>query len=190
MKTKAKLVEEYIGLRIRTRRRELGLTQGELGKSLDVTAPQVVKYENGKDGVGAGRLPQLAAVLQVPLDYFFPKAEWETSPFHELPQHVALALEVISSYVENQNDQQGLRVADFLAKLPRQNVGEVAEPAKEATSPAKESMARPGVSEGRAELLEVEMRFSDETIRVFRPPDFWLSFPGGLPTLEFLGAGW
>ena len=64
-------VDEYVGRRIRQRRLELGLSQGELAKALGITFQQIQKYENGTNRVSAGRLFNMARHLDVTLDYFF-----------------------------------------------------------------------------------------------------------------------
>jgi transcriptional regulator with XRE-family HTH domain len=43
----------------------------ELAKPLGVTYQQVQKYESGTSRIGAGRLQQIAEVLQVPVSFFF-----------------------------------------------------------------------------------------------------------------------
>lgn len=61
----------HIGLQIRRRRIELGLTQQEVAKQIGV-GPQVLqKYERSGRAVPAITLWQLASVLDVPWDYFF-----------------------------------------------------------------------------------------------------------------------
>jgi transcriptional regulator with XRE-family HTH domain len=158
-------------------------------KSLGVTAQQIVKYENGENGVGAGRLPQLAAALQVPLDYFFPKSDWEMSAYQELPRHVALALEVISSHVETQTDQ-GLQIPDLLAKLATPKAASKTSAPQNEPRPRADRYAAPALPRGGGEVVEVKLRFADESVRIFQSPDFWLSRPGGMPTIEFLAADW
>jgi transcriptional regulator with XRE-family HTH domain len=60
-----------LGMRIRLRRTELGISQSELGKKLGVTFQQVQKYEKGVNRVGASRLQQIATALDVPVTFFF-----------------------------------------------------------------------------------------------------------------------
>jgi transcriptional regulator with XRE-family HTH domain len=60
-----------IGKRIRVRRNEIGLSQEELGVKLGVSFQQIQKYEKGVNRVSSGKLPELARVLEVPVNYFF-----------------------------------------------------------------------------------------------------------------------
>ncbi|MCL2716751.1 MAG: helix-turn-helix domain-containing protein [Alphaproteobacteria bacterium] len=60
-----------LGKRIRLRRVELKISQAELGKKLGVSFQQVQKYEKGVNRVGASRLQQIAATLDVPVTFFY-----------------------------------------------------------------------------------------------------------------------
>jgi transcriptional regulator with XRE-family HTH domain len=69
---RADRVDKHVGNRIRIRRKMLNLSQEKLAERLGITFQQVQKYEKGTNRVGAGRLYQLARILQVPVSYFFP----------------------------------------------------------------------------------------------------------------------
>src|SRR5579863_10584435 len=72
MKTKSgNPIDAYVGARLRIRRMMLKMSQAKLGKALGLTFQQVQKYEKGVNRIGAGRLQQLAGILQVPVEYFF-----------------------------------------------------------------------------------------------------------------------
>jgi len=64
-------IDRNVGQRVRWRRRELKLTQEKLGDLLDLTFQQVQKYEKGVNRISAGRLYEMAAVLGVPVTYFY-----------------------------------------------------------------------------------------------------------------------
>lgn len=64
-------IDAHVGKRMRKVREALGLSQGRLGRQLDLTFSQVQKYEKGANRIGAGRLHVLARVLNVPVQYFF-----------------------------------------------------------------------------------------------------------------------
>ena len=66
-----KTLERRIGLKIRQRRLELGLTQQDLADKLGLSYQQVQKYETGLNRISAGRLSLVAKILLTPLDYFF-----------------------------------------------------------------------------------------------------------------------
>ncbi len=64
-------VDVHAGERVRLRRKLLGMTQTGLGDAIGLTFQQVQKYERGANRIGAGRLCDLARVLDVSIDYFF-----------------------------------------------------------------------------------------------------------------------
>jgi transcriptional regulator with XRE-family HTH domain len=67
-------IDEYIGIAVRSHRKELGLSQIALAKAIGVTFQQVQKYEKGANRIGAGRLSAIAKALQVPVTSFFAPA--------------------------------------------------------------------------------------------------------------------
>jgi transcriptional regulator with XRE-family HTH domain len=60
-----------VGESIRAHRLAAGMSQAQLGKRLGVSFQQVQKYEKGTNRVGAGRLPQIAAIFGVPIGALF-----------------------------------------------------------------------------------------------------------------------
>jgi len=64
-------LDKVVGRRMRARRRQLGLSQQALGDALGISYQQVQKYEQGVSRIGAGRLQQLAEILNVPVSVFF-----------------------------------------------------------------------------------------------------------------------
>ncbi len=64
-------VDGHVGRRIRERRRALGISQEKLGSALGISFQQIQKYEVGTNRVAAGRLWDIAKVLEVDVGYFF-----------------------------------------------------------------------------------------------------------------------
>src|ERR1700674_2625654 len=64
-------IDDHVGGRIRERRIMLGLTQKQLAEMIGVTYQQAHKYERGINRVSAGRLYQIAGVLNAPITYFY-----------------------------------------------------------------------------------------------------------------------
>jgi transcriptional regulator with XRE-family HTH domain len=64
-------IDVHVGSRVRTRRVELGMSQGKLGDALGITFQQVQKYEKGTNRIGASRLQHVSCILQVAVAYFF-----------------------------------------------------------------------------------------------------------------------
>jgi transcriptional regulator with XRE-family HTH domain len=65
------LIDQQVGSRVRMRRLMLKLSQTDLADGLGLTFQQVQKYEKGMNRIGAGRLQQIAHILQVPVTFFF-----------------------------------------------------------------------------------------------------------------------
>ena len=71
--------DRIVGLRITTLRKARGLSQTALGTAVGVTFQQVQKYEKGLNRVGAGRLSEIAHLLEVPVSAFFEEADGATA---------------------------------------------------------------------------------------------------------------
>lgn len=70
-KKQANPIDAQVGNRVRIRRMLIGMSQERLGDFLGLTFQQVQKYEKGVNRIGAGRLFEVARILNVPVDYFY-----------------------------------------------------------------------------------------------------------------------
>lgn len=64
-------VDVHVGKRIRHRRWMSGTTQQQLAERVGIKFQQIQKYETGMNRVSASRLWDIAAVLDVPVSFFF-----------------------------------------------------------------------------------------------------------------------
>src|SRR5215208_5898064 len=64
-------VDRHVGLRIRMRRKEIGVSQERLAEALGITFQQVQKYERGANRVSASKLWEIASALRTPVAYFY-----------------------------------------------------------------------------------------------------------------------
>lgn len=64
-------VDRHVGLRIRLRRRELGVSQEKLADSIGLTFQQVQKYERAANRVSASKLWEMARALKTSIAYFY-----------------------------------------------------------------------------------------------------------------------
>ena len=64
-------VDVHVGKRVRLRRTLLGMSQEQLGASLNITFQQVQKYERGSNRISASRLWDISQILDVEISYFF-----------------------------------------------------------------------------------------------------------------------
>ena len=67
----APLIDLRVARRIRERRLRLGMTQQQLARRIGVAFQQAHKYEHVLSRVSAGRLYDIAAALEAPIEYFF-----------------------------------------------------------------------------------------------------------------------
>jgi transcriptional regulator with XRE-family HTH domain len=64
-------IDLSVAHRLRARRLELNLSQSAVAERLGVTFQQLQKYEQGRNRISAGRLFQLAQVLETTIPYFY-----------------------------------------------------------------------------------------------------------------------
>jgi len=86
-----KLLKE-IGVRINTRRKELGLTQEELAERMEVSIQMISNVELGKKAIRPENLVKLCSALNVSADYILrgSRADWEVIGFMEKYTHLSL----------------------------------------------------------------------------------------------------
>jgi transcriptional regulator with XRE-family HTH domain len=64
-------VDLHVGAMIRTRRKQIGVTQERLAAALGLTFQQVQKYERGHNRISASMLFKTAEALRAPPSHFF-----------------------------------------------------------------------------------------------------------------------
>src|SRR5437870_9279197 len=96
-------IDDHVGARIRERRIMLGLTQQQLAEMIGVTYQQAHKYERGINRVSAGRLYEIARVLNAPITYFY-EGLGQEQPRPATP-HQRMLLEIARNFAEIQNER-------------------------------------------------------------------------------------
>ena len=98
-------VDRHVGERIRRRRAEMGLTQEDLGRRLDISYQQIQKYETGTNRISAGRLYDVACALAVEVSYFFDGYDG-VKPAASLPHggHNRAAIELVRNFLELEDE--------------------------------------------------------------------------------------
>lgn len=94
MTKKANPIDVQVGNRVRIRRMLVGMSQERLGDLLGLTFQQVQKYEKGINRIGAGRLFEIARILEVPIDFFY---DGVGTPGESLSEGSAPVMEFVSS---------------------------------------------------------------------------------------------
>jgi transcriptional regulator with XRE-family HTH domain len=127
--------DRYVGARVRMRRNMLGMTQTGLADVLGVTFQQVQKYEKGTNRISASRLQHIAAILQVPVTFFF-----EGGPSEQLgtpgATHAYVAeflarpdgLTLARSFVAIKNDMLRRAIVRFVQQISEADLNETAQP--------------------------------------------------------------
>jgi transcriptional regulator with XRE-family HTH domain len=103
---------KHVGSRVRMRRMMFAMSQQKLADRLGLTFQQVQKYEKGTNRIGAGRLQQIAHILQVPVAFFFEGAP-NASASRGLHRS-ALSIAQIDDFV---SDSNGLRLIGAFMRI-------------------------------------------------------------------------
>ena len=64
-------IDIHVGWRVRERRSLLRMTQQQLGEKTGISYQQIMKYETGANRIGASRMWDIAAAMEVPVSFFF-----------------------------------------------------------------------------------------------------------------------
>ena len=117
-------VDVHVGKRVRHRRWMVGMTQQQLGEIVGIKFQQIQKYETGMNRVSASRLWDIAAALDVPINFFFEGIEDTAVSVDSLVEDSARgdlladkeALELVRSYYSIP-EQQRRRLFDLARVL-------------------------------------------------------------------------
>jgi transcriptional regulator with XRE-family HTH domain len=108
-------VDLYVGSRIRERRIMLGLTQHQLAELIGVTYQQAHKYERGINRVSAGRLFEIATVLNVPIGYFYEGIEEDEQ--RQTSQRERMMLEIARNFAEISDERHQEAISQLARAL-------------------------------------------------------------------------
>ena len=122
-------IDRFVGSRVRLRRTALGVTQERLAQALGITFQQVQKYEKGANRIGAGRLQEIARVLDAPPSFFYEGAPEIVSTGVREPAHTsatsvmlpAEGLQLIKAFMTIRDDRLRSSVLDLVRALARQS---------------------------------------------------------------------
>jgi transcriptional regulator with XRE-family HTH domain len=96
-KKQANPIDIQVGNRVRIRRMLIGMSQERLGDLLGLTFQQVQKYEKGVNRIGAGRLFEVARILNVPVEFFYEGVEPQGQQGMSEPEGAPPVMEFVSS---------------------------------------------------------------------------------------------
>jgi transcriptional regulator with XRE-family HTH domain len=106
---RANAADRHVGARIRERRVMMGLSQQQLARMVGVTYQQAHKYERGLNRISAGRLFEIAQVLDVPVSFFFEGLASAADQQEASPrQRMCLELARNFAMIDNEKHQEAL----------------------------------------------------------------------------------
>jgi transcriptional regulator with XRE-family HTH domain len=105
-------VDRHVGLRIRLRRKELGVSQERLADSIGLTFQQVQKYERAANRVSASKLWEMAQALDAPVGYFYDGLD-------AAPDEAAVRSSTVHDFLLT---SEGLELANLFPKIARPRV--------------------------------------------------------------------
>jgi len=129
MTKKANPIDGQVGNRVRIRRMLIGMSQEKLGDLLGLTFQQVQKYEKGINRIGAGRLFEIARILDVPIDFFY---DGVGTPSDGVGEARAPVMEFVSSteglqlslaFMKIRDPKVRKRVLDLVKSLSEEEAG-------------------------------------------------------------------
>jgi len=94
----ANAYDDHVAKRIRMARKARGLSQTEFGEPLGISFQQIQKYESGKNRVSAGRLFEMANLLEVDVSFFFEGLEPISRSKKPLPVVLSNAEELYAKF--------------------------------------------------------------------------------------------
>ncbi|MEG9490864.1 helix-turn-helix transcriptional regulator [Mannheimia indoligenes] len=64
-------IDRLVGQRIQQKRREMGYSAERLSEYVDISQPQLSRYERGANKINVAHLVAIATFLKTPISYFF-----------------------------------------------------------------------------------------------------------------------
>ena len=107
-------VDRHVGLRIRLRRKELGISQEKLAEAIGLTFQQVQKYERAANRVSASKLWEMSRALSTNIGYFYEGLGDFQAPVGSDPPRDAVQEFLLTP--------EGIELASAFPKIPRGRV--------------------------------------------------------------------
>jgi transcriptional regulator with XRE-family HTH domain len=107
-------VDRHVGLRIRLRRKELGISQERLAEAIGLTFQQVQKYERAANRVSASKLWEVSRALSANIGYFY-----EGLPDFVAPVGADAPRDAVQEFLMT---SEGIELASIFPQIPRGKV--------------------------------------------------------------------
>lgn len=105
--------KKFIGMKIRNRRKELGLSQERLAEAIGITYQQLQRYEGGKGHLNTDRLQALTGALDVPISYLFEETSEERIKVMESDRYISQEEREFVEYlreIDNEEYRKSIKV--------------------------------------------------------------------------------
>jgi transcriptional regulator with XRE-family HTH domain len=106
-------IDVHVGLRIRHRRRFLGMRQETLGAAVGLSFQMVQKYEIGSNSVPASRLFEVAKALDVQPSFFFEGPRLRA----KMPLHTRETIKLVRAYIAIHNPTLRQSIAETIRAI-------------------------------------------------------------------------
>jgi transcriptional regulator with XRE-family HTH domain len=118
-------LDVMVGARIGMLRVDRGMSQVMLAERIGVTLRQMQKYERGADRIGASRLSQVAAVLDVSVGELFESSQPESPGLNSSVRLLAdpEALRVLKAYARTTSPRVRLCIANLVESIASRTPG-------------------------------------------------------------------
>jgi len=120
MQIEAHATDVYVGRQVTIARRIRNCSLEKLGDHLDLSFEQIRKYESGRNRISAGKLFQIAAFLNQPLEFFFPDRQASLDAGDDIVDRMLAlpaGLEIATAVVAIPSATDRRLVADFAQRL-------------------------------------------------------------------------
>lgn len=88
-------IDRLVGQRIQQKRREMGYSAERLSEYVDISQPQLSRYERGANKINVAHLVTIATFLKTPISYFFADCmgdfEWNNDELDRYWQDLTLS---------------------------------------------------------------------------------------------------
>ena len=104
---------KFIGMKIRNRRRELGLSQERLAEAIGITYQQLQRYEGGKGHLNTDRLQALTGALNITISYLFEETSEDRIKVRESDRYISQEEREFVEYlreIDNEEYRKSIKV--------------------------------------------------------------------------------
>lgn len=117
---RSRLLDAEVGQSIRLHRKNAKMTLQGLADRLGIAYQQVQKYETGVNRVGAGRLMEIAEILNIPVANFFEGARDDGAASTPDPEVALQGRQLLVSFMRIKDSQKRRAALAYLRSLAEQ----------------------------------------------------------------------